>query len=476
MRIRLTVVAGPHEGREFSFVGHDTFLVGRAKHAHFRLPKKDRYFSRVHFLVETNPPQCRLLDMGSRNGTFVNGARVQRSDLQHGDVIKAGRTILRVEVDAEPSVTVPPVPAIAPPEMPALPPQPVPEPPSVGRQTVPVPRLRTELQPAASRREGSAVLHACRVCGVAMNAATQSAGTEGAPGCPGPLCPSCGEAVRMQLQLVPGHWLFRRVGAGRMGVVFQALTPDGDLVAVKTVIPAMTGSQPQIERFLREASILRQLNHPHIVRFRTMGELNGSFYFVMDFIRGTDAEQLLRQQGPLEVPRAVRLACQLLDALAYAHELGYVHRDIKPANLLLTTADGEEKLLLGDFGLARVYQESRMSGLTMTGDWCGTIPFMPPEHITAFRDVQPPADQYAAAATLYNLITNSYVYDMPRELDQQIMTLLTEEPVPIQSRRAEVPRGLAKVIHRALSREPTDRYPDVAALRQALLPFAAQEG
>jgi serine/threonine-protein kinase len=206
-----------------------------------------------------------------------------------------------------------------------------------------------------------------------------------------------------------------------------------------------------------------------------MGEANGSFFFVMDFIRGTDAEQLLKQHGPLEIARAVRLTCQLLEALEYAHELGFVHRDIKPANLLLTEVGGPENLLLADFGLARVYQESRLSGLTMTGEWCGTIPFMPPEHITAFRNVQPPADQYATAATLYNLLTNAYVYDMPRELDQQIMTLLSKDPVPIQSRRPEIPKKLAKVIHRALEREPDDRYPDVTALRKALLPFAGPD-
>src|SRR5437763_10175017 len=99
MRITLTVTAGPHKGRSFTFVGHDTFLVGRSSHAHFRLPVKDRYFSRVHFLVEVNPPQCRLLDMGSRNGTYVNGQKVERADLQPGDRIRAGRTILRVSFE-----------------------------------------------------------------------------------------------------------------------------------------------------------------------------------------------------------------------------------------------------------------------------------------------------------------------------------------------------------------------------------------
>src|SRR5258707_1212008 len=96
MRVTLTVIGGPHTGQAFSFSGHDTFLVGRSKRAHFRLPAKDRYFSRVHFLVEVNPPQCRLMDMGSRNGTYVNGRRVEDTiDLKDQDQFIEGYHIVR---------------------------------------------------------------------------------------------------------------------------------------------------------------------------------------------------------------------------------------------------------------------------------------------------------------------------------------------------------------------------------------------
>lgn len=103
MRITLTVVSGPNKGREFDFAAHDTFLVGRSRHAHFRLPVKDRYFSRMHFMMELNPPQCRLIDLGSHNGTFVNGGRVLIADLKDGDQIRAGHTSFRVNVVREAS-------------------------------------------------------------------------------------------------------------------------------------------------------------------------------------------------------------------------------------------------------------------------------------------------------------------------------------------------------------------------------------
>ncbi len=102
MRITLNVVEGPHKGLQFTFEKHDTFLVGRSKHAHFQLPAKDKYFSRIHFMLEVNPPACRLIDMGSHNGTCVNGAKVLASDLVDGDQIRAGHTLLQVQVHLAP--------------------------------------------------------------------------------------------------------------------------------------------------------------------------------------------------------------------------------------------------------------------------------------------------------------------------------------------------------------------------------------
>src|SRR5215472_14339760 len=102
MRINLTVTSGPHTGKVFAFEEHDYFLVGRSKRAHFQLPAKDKYFSRIHFMVEMNPPVCRVMDMGSHNGTYLNGRKVEEAaDIHDGDRIKAGHTILRVTVQGE---------------------------------------------------------------------------------------------------------------------------------------------------------------------------------------------------------------------------------------------------------------------------------------------------------------------------------------------------------------------------------------
>ena len=100
MRVTLRVVSGPHMGRAFTFDQHDTFLIGRAETAHFCLPE-DRYFSRHHCILEIAPPQCFLRDLGSTNGTFVNGIRVETAHLKSGDRIQGGETVIEVEVSAD---------------------------------------------------------------------------------------------------------------------------------------------------------------------------------------------------------------------------------------------------------------------------------------------------------------------------------------------------------------------------------------
>ena len=118
----------------------------------------------------------------------------------------------------------------------------------------------------------------------------------------------------------------------------------------------------------------------------------------MDFVKGQDAGKILYHKGSLEIGRAVSWICQLLQALDYAHSKGYVHRDIKPGNILVERRGTEEHVFLADFGLARVYQNSPLSGLTLQGDIAGTYAYMAPEQITSYRDAKPSVDLYAATA------------------------------------------------------------------------------
>jgi serine/threonine-protein kinase len=451
MRVTLEVVEGPHLGRVFTFDAHDTFVVGRSARAQFPLRTKDKYFSRFHFLVEVNPPRCRILDLGSRNGTFVNRQRVAMIDLRHGDRIKAGHSILRLSIDAAEAEAAPAASGSAPTLSDAGPAVLLPE-------TAPYVEL-SEAAPVASH---------CFIC-----AAPLSPAAERVPAADLLLCPACRKQAQGQPQPVPGYRIVRVLGRGGMGAVCLAVDLAAkQSVALKMVTPAESGGRKDVDRFLREANILRQLDHPRIVHFRGSGEVGGMLYFAMEFVPGIDGQNLVRDEGPLAVPRAVRLGCQLLEALDYAHAQGFVHRDIKPSNLLIHAGADGEQLKLTDFGLARVYLQTPMSGLTLNGEIAGTLAYMAPEQILSLRHAKPPVDQYASAATLYTLLTGELTHDLPRLFQGQLLAILEKDAVPIRSRRPDIPEGLAAAIHRALSRNVAARFPDVRAFRDALAPFA----
>jgi len=261
------------------------------------------------------------------------------------------------------------------------------------------------------------------------------------------------------------------IGRGGMGIVYRGVgAGDASEVAIKTIRPGVSPTPVAVRRFLREAAILKELRAPHIVGYRAAGETAGLLYLVMDFVPGSDGSKLVAA-GPLAPGRAVRIVRQLLDALACAHDQGFVHRDIKPANLLVAGPSGAESVRVADFGLARAYQESALSGLTLSGTVAGTPHFMPPEQVTDFHQVRPAADQYSAAATLYHLLSGRFVHE-GADTAELFRKILLEKPVPLRSWRPEVPEGLATVIHRALAHRPEDRYPDVRAFARELLPFA----
>jgi serine/threonine-protein kinase len=403
MRVSLAVTAGPNEGLTVDFDRHDRFVVGRSTRTSVRFPNKDLYLSRYHFVLEVNPPLCRVTDLGSRNGTFVNDQRVERADLHNGDVVRAGHTRFRVAVAQQDT-----------------------DPPPGVVETV---------------RTGTVVQTGAGVWPVG--------GT-------------------------PGYRIVREVGRGGMGVVYEAVREaDGQTVALKTFGPQTPPTRKQVDRFRREADILRQIDHPNVVRYLDSGEGDGVIWVVLEFVKGTDAARRVERKGPMPVAAAVRVAINALSGLAHAHGLGFVHRDVKPSNVMLAELGGRKRgVKLTDFGLARVYEDSRLSGLTLTGDMGGTPAFMPPEQILDFRNVGPAADVYGAAATLYYLLSAKYTFDFTEDQVQGFGLILEGEPVPLHDRRPEVPEGLAAVVHKCLAKDPADRLPSALAFAEELLAFA----
>src|SRR6185312_16854287 len=168
---------------------------------------------------------------------------------------------------------------------------------------------------------------------------------------------------------------------------------------------------------------------------------------------GANLEALANaDSGRYPIYQACRMACQVLKGLEHAHGLGFVHRDIKPENVLIGRGPDGLVAKISDFGLAKSFRGLGLSGLTFSGEMRGTVPFMPPEQMLDFKTVLPSGDLYAAAATLYYLLTSQFIYDQVAEGGDLIRTLLEEAPVPVRSRRPDIPDDLAAVLEKCLAR------------------------
>ncbi len=430
MQVNLRVLAGPYKGRVFPFDQHDTFLIGRTSDAHLCLTD-DRFFSRNHCLLEINPPRCFLRDLGSTNGTFVNGRRVSHSYLKHGDQIQGGESLLLVEVNA-----------------------------LAGDEAETNQYLRVT-QPAV-------VLVTCLNCGRREQAQATSADEKLTF-----VCEDCREELRRSPQPVPGYDMMRVLGRGGMGCVTLALEQKGGrTVAIKTLLPECAVSDKAMRRFMREIDVAAALRHPNIVQFLDRGTNNGVVYLVTEFVDGPDAARLADEQGgKLPYPLAVSIVSQVLAALSYAHSLGFIHRDIKDQNILISDARADPVAKLTDFGLAKSFAQSGMSGVTMAGEAAGTISYMSPEQLRNFRDVKPQSDIYAAGMTAYSLLTGELALNLrgKSSIAETIKAIFEEPPIPLAQRAPDFPRALCEIVDRALLKDPAQRWQSAEAMRTALL-------
>ncbi|HEX8491920.1 MAG TPA: protein kinase [Pyrinomonadaceae bacterium] len=436
MQVTLRVLSGPHAGRSFTFDQHNTFLIGRSDAAQLCLPD-DRFFSRNHCLLEIAPPRCFLRDLGSTNGTYVNGQKVQEAFLSNGDRIQGGQTVLAVEVSAE-----------APTQLYAQP---------------------GNTGPAALHpTQPSIVMVECLNCG-RRDQAEASTPDEHLTY----LCEDCREELKRQPQPVPGYETIKVLGRGGMGCVMLARNQEtGEAVAIKTLLPEVAVSDQALRRFMREIDVAAALQHPNIVRFIDRGTNNGVVYLITEFVEGADAAKLADARGgSLPYQEAVPIVAQALDALAFAHTKGYIHRDIKDQNILVSGAWPNHNAKLTDFGLAKSFTQTGMSGVTMAGDVAGTFAYMPPEQIRDFRNVRPSSDIYAMGMTAYSLVTGNIALDIsPRSNVAETVKAIFEKPIiPVLRRNPNVPPALASAIERALAKDVAQRWPSAEAMRQALL-------
>ena len=253
-----------------------------------------------------------------------------------------------------------------------------------------------------------------------------------------------------------------------MGRVYAAEhTALNRVVAVKVLI-APTGDALALDRFHREARAAAALDHPNIVRLYDIGRDGDTHYLVLEFVAGTDLQQLLEKSGPLAYPQAVESVAQAAAGLGHAHGKGFIHRDIKPANLM-RTPDGVVKVL--DMGLARSVADpaDHLTGRTDSAAVVGTVDYLSPEQ-TVGAPLDAGTDIYSLGGTLVALLTGGPPYS-----GTTAQKLLSHQlaPPPNLSRELgdRVPPGLSAVVSRMLAKRPADRFQSAAEVIDALAPW-----
>jgi FixJ family two-component response regulator len=275
--------------------------------------------------------------------------------------------------------------------------------------------------------------------------------------------PAAGALRELTAALADRYAVDREVGRGGMALVFLAQDLRYERkVAVKVLRPEMARYVGG-ERFLREVAIVARLTHPHILPLVDSGEVEDTSFYVMPFAEGGSLRQWIDRNRTPSMPSALLIVCQVGAALDYAHGQGFVHRDVKPENILFT--DGLP--VVADFGIARAITMAAGDALTEVGVTVGTPEYMSPEQVAGDQLLEGRSDEYSLAVLLFEMLTGAPPFAgvsaravMGRHLN--------EAPPLLRARRPDAPKWLEQVVHRALAKDPADRFPTVAEFVEAL--------
>ncbi len=449
------VVAGAATGRVLELDANQVVTVGRASDAHLCVAE-DTALSRQHMQLELAGARLRAKDLQSRHGMYVNGQRTAEVDLNSGDRVQAGETILQVElIHDELPPTLPPVAQTAR---------------GWGAKREDADSLMRGVA-AAPARKPPLVEVRCR-CGVLASNEPARPGEEDVVF----LCNNCQNKYADKPVLPAGYEFVRVLGRGAMGCVYLASQlATGELRAIKQILPKAAMSIDMRKMFVREAAVQAVLAHEHIVRvFELVEPMPGSFSIIMEYVEGTSADQLIEGGATTPPALAVAIGMQALAGLAHAHAKAIVHRDIKEANLMLVRKpDGSVTTKITDFGLAKNFHESGASGVTGDGALGGTLPYMSKEQLLDYKYVKPPTDIYALGVTMYRLLTGEYPRDY-RDGDNWIRISLEQPIVPLRKRvrGSNLPPALCTVVEKALEPEVKKRHRSAEDMRKALAALA----
>jgi serine/threonine protein kinase len=278
--------------------------------------------------------------------------------------------------------------------------------------------------------------------------------------------------------LIDGRYRVQRaLGAGSMGTVYEVSHHvTGKRFALKWLFPELTKVNGMVERFIREAQLGAQLEHPNLVEVYDMGQDVDSLYIVMKLLEGEPLSERLTRVQRLTPTAACDLLCPCMEAVALAHRAGVIHRDLKPANIFVckSNASVPEHARVLDFGVSKLAGGSQLDRQhwtrTIPGMVLGTPHYMSPEQMRG-EDVDARTDVYAFGVIMYEVLSGEPPF--PAEsLADLLAQVLTDTPRSLDC-LAELPKGLAGIVAQAMAREPTDRFASMEALLEALAPIRA---
>jgi eukaryotic-like serine/threonine-protein kinase len=271
---------------------------------------------------------------------------------------------------------------------------------------------------------------------------------------------------RLQASLGDRYRVDRELGRGGMATVYLAQDLRHDRpVALKVFRPELGVGLG--ERFLREIRVAARLGHPHILTVHDSGDADGLLWYTMPVVDGESLRQRIKREGPLPLDEAVRIGRSVAEALDFAHGQGVVHRDVKPENILLF---GSEPMV-ADFGIALALDAADQDRLTQTGFSLGTPAYMSPEQALGDTRVDRRTDIYSLGCVVYEMLSGEPPYTGPSP-QAIVAKRLTAPPPPLGAVR-DVPEALEQAIHKALARNPADRFATGRDFARALADAAA---
>lgn len=255
----------------------------------------------------------------------------------------------------------------------------------------------------------------------------------------------------------------KELGSGAMGTVYLASysKKKGLSVAIKVLPPGLAGNDRSKQRFEREAAILKQFNHPNIVKIFAIGKQHGVRYYAMELVHGESMEKTLERRGRLSWEEVVDLGIQLCEALQHAHEKGVIHRDLKPSNLMLQQ-DGTLKLT--DFGIAKDLDVTQLTSANCT---VGTASYMSPEQCQGLQDLTAKSDLYSLGIVFYELLTGKKPFEAENAMDM-FLAHVSGEFVRPRKIVPEIPKWLDVLICQLLEKKPEQRPYDANKVAETL--------